>query len=529
MDNIHKQAGQLFVVGFDGKQMTDHIKHMIHTYHIGAVILFARNIGTPKEILQLTNDLQYEAKKAGYKRPLLICLDQENGVVRRIENNITQLPGAMTLGATHKPENAFKVGTLTAKELKALGINWNLSPTIDINNNPKNPVIGVRSFGDNAQTVATFGVQLMQGMQSEGIATTLKHFPGHGDTSTDSHFSMPVIKHSLEQLKENELIPFTECINNGADAVLTAHVAFPQLTNKLDLPATLSHEIVTGLLRDKMNFNGVITTDCMEMDAIAKGVGTVNAATKAIQAGVDFVMVSHTQETQENAIKKVATAIQNGEISTDRIYESTKRINELKDKYTNWNNFNFDEIVSVPSFVGSDEHLKIATDIYQQGVTIVRNHNTIPLAKNKNVLIISPQRGGSLAVEHDEHANYDFGDIFKHHIPDASVIQIPNEPDEQLIDSITVKAENFDVVIIGTVSLTPTNKQIALIQAFIKQGIEVIAVAIRNPYDIIYLPNEVAYVCTYEFSALAIDIAAQAILNNIKVSGTLPVHITNVE
>ena len=319
---LQKKVGRLLIAGFKGVTMSTEIKNLIHKYHIGGVILFGRNIGTPSEILALTKSLQKEAKTAGYTSPLLICIDQENGVVRRLGEGTTIIPGAMLLGATYEPKHARNAGVLTGKELKALGINWNLAPVVDINNNPKNPVIGVRSFGETALGVTEMAKNSMLGMQEAGVMTTLKHFPGHGDTSVDSHLDLPVIGHDLKRLHEVELVPFKECIAAGADAIMSAHVYFPALEKEANTPATLSRSVITGLLREELGFDGVVTTDCMEMDAIANGIGTVNGCVKAIEAGVDLVMVSHIHPLQEQAVLKIVEAVESGKIAEQQIDQS---------------------------------------------------------------------------------------------------------------------------------------------------------------------------------------------------------------
>ena len=351
---LQKKLGRLLIAGFKGTTMSPEIKQLIHDYHIGGVILFGRNIGTPQEILALTQSLQQEAKVAGYSSPLLICIDQENGVVRRLGEGTTVIPGAMLLGATHEPTNAYNAGLMAGKELKALGINWNLAPVVDINNNPKNPVIGVRSFGENPQDVTDMAKNSMLGMQESGVMTTLKHFPGHGDTSVDSHLDLPVIAHDLQRLHEVELVPFKACIAAGADAIMTAHVYFPALESESNTPATLSRAVITGLLREELGFNGVVTTDCMEMDAIANGVGTVNGCLKAVQAGVDLVMVSHIHSLQEQSVLKLVDAVKNGEVSMKQIDQSIERIERMIARYTSWEDI--ESMQEVPSFVGSQSH-----------------------------------------------------------------------------------------------------------------------------------------------------------------------------
>ena len=209
------------------------------------------------------------AKKAGHRYPLLIAIDQENGIVQRLGQAATIFPGNMALGAIDLEEITFQVALATGQELKALGINMNLAPVVDVNNNPANPVIGVRSFGEDPQQVARLGAAMVKGYHAAGILSCLKHFPGHGDTAIDSHLALPTIPYGLERLEALELVPFRSGIKAGADSVMIAHVAYPAMARRDMLPATLSPAIVKGLLREKLGFNGAILSDCMEMKAIS--------------------------------------------------------------------------------------------------------------------------------------------------------------------------------------------------------------------------------------------------------------------
>ena len=426
--DLQKKVGRLLIAGFKGITMSEEIKHLIHTYHIGGIILFGRNIGTPEEILALTNSLQAEAKKAGYETPLLICIDQENGVVRRLGEGTTIIPGAMLLGATHDPSNARIAGNMCGKELKALGINWNLAPVVDINNNPKNPVIGVRSFGENTADVAEMTKQSMQGMQEAGVMTTLKHFPGHGDTSVDSHLDLPVIDHDLDRLHAVELVPFKECIAAGADAIMSAHVYFPGLEKKPNVPATLSHSVITGLLREELGFEGVITTDCMEMDAIAKRIGTVEGCVQAVEAGVDFVMVSHLHDLQVQAILRLAEAVESGRISEQRIDESIERIEKLARKYTSWEEIETNQ--SVAEFVGSMKHHEEMKEIYMQGITEVKGPG-IPIKTDDRILLIHPKNEYAMMVEDKRYATLTMAEQLKKVHGSVTSMEIDKEvPDD---------------------------------------------------------------------------------------------------
>ncbi|MGE8204913.1 beta-N-acetylhexosaminidase [Heyndrickxia sp. NPDC080065] len=526
--DLKKKVGQLMVFGFNGKEATPEIKALIKDYHLGAIILFGRNIGTPEEVLKLTTELQRVAKEAGHKHPLLICTDQENGAVRRLGEGTTIFPGAMLLGATNKPENANKVGNATGKELKALGINWNLSPVLDVNNNAQNPVIGVRSFGESPSNVSLLGKELMRGMQNAGMITTLKHFPGHGDTSVDSHLDLPTIDHDMERLQNVELLPFRDCIQNGADTVMTAHVYFPAIENRKNVPATLSNKVINGLLREELGFDGVVTTDCMEMEAISSTIGTPRGAVEAIKAGVDLVMISHSYSPQVNSMEAVIHAVETGEIELETIDSSLNRVAKLKEKYLSWNDIQFYEEIEVPEVVGCEEHDEMVNEVYRQGVTIVKNDQDIlPLSTDAfhRVLIVYPENNSKLGVEDKRYLSFSFGESIKEIHPNAQVVQLSNPPTEDEINDIALQAKTFDTVVVATLSAITGSKQIKLVEKIVETNNRVVVVATRNPYDLAFLPNVPGYVCTYEFTTPALRIAAQAIYGKILVEGKLPVTL----
>ncbi|MGB8954366.1 MAG: glycoside hydrolase family 3 N-terminal domain-containing protein, partial [Tumebacillaceae bacterium] len=214
---LRQKVGQTMMFGFHGMEPTEEITRLIRDHHVGGIIVFARNIGHPADVLKMTVALQKIAYEAGHSHPLLISIDQENGIVRRLGAGTTLLPGSMAIGATGKPENAFEVSRATGRELKALGINFNLAPVLDVNNNPHNPVIGVRSYGEDPYWVAMCGVQAIKGLQAASVATCGKHFPGHGDTAKDSHLTLPTIPHDKQRLEQVELVPFVKAIAEGVD------------------------------------------------------------------------------------------------------------------------------------------------------------------------------------------------------------------------------------------------------------------------------------------------------------------------
>jgi beta-N-acetylhexosaminidase len=530
--SLREKIGQLMVFGFKANTVTEaseEIKELIRDYHVGGIIFFGRNIGKPEEVLSLTTDLQQEAKDTGQKHPLLICIDQENGVVRRLGEGSTVLPGAMLLGATHDPKHAYTVGLATGKELKAQGINWNLAPTVDVNNNPLNPVIGVRSYGENPELVSEFGKAAMKGMQDAGVVTTLKHFPGHGDTDLDSHLELPTITKDMQHLEAVELVPFKECIAEGADTIMSAHVYFPAIEDRDGVPATLSKKVLTGLLRDKLGFQGVITTDCMEMKAIADTIGTARGAVEAIKAGADIVMISHLHNLQKDAIEAVVQAVQNGEIEEEMINAAYQRVQRLKEKYLSWDDIPLNqERIELPAVIGCKEHQQQAEEAFREGITIVKNvGNTLPLSADQDhrVLVIYPNNSYLTMVEDERYSSNALGYVIQEVHPTAETEILSSPLSEEEIAQVVKRAELFDTVIVGTLSASQSNKQLDLIEKLMGTGKSVVVIAMRSPYDLAYIPGVPAYIATYEFTTPALRMAAKALYGQETVKGKLPVTI----
>ncbi|WP_047984451.1 glycoside hydrolase family 3 protein [Ornithinibacillus californiensis] len=524
---IQEKIGQLMVFGFKGKTATPEIKKLIRERHVGGVILFGRNIGTTEEVLALTTELQREAKEAGHKKPLLICIDQENGVVRRLGEGATIFPGSMLLGATGHSENAYITGLLTGRELKALGINWNLAPVLDVNNNPDNPVIGVRSYGETAELVSEFGKQAVKGMQDAGVITTLKHFPGHGDTNVDSHLDLPTISHGMERLKEIELKPFVDVIEQGADTIMSAHVYFPAIEDQENVPATLSRKVITGLLREELGFNGVVTTDCMEMNAISEGIGTAEGGVEALKAGIDLIMISHLQSRQYETLNLVEEAILSGEISESIVDEAYQRVMELKDKYLTWDDITLDAHPVVSSDVGAKIHEVEANEIYKQGITIVKNEGLLPLQADDSdrVLVVYPKNSYAMQVEDKRYSTFSLGEAVSKIHKYTEVMELSNPPTTEELNQLREIAKDFKAVIVGTLSAKPNDQQVKMVEELYKENSNVVVIATRSPYDIAYLPDIPAYIATYEFTTPALQIAAEAIFGKVKVKGKLPVTL----
>lgn len=516
---IRKQIGQLFVVGFHGKTVTDEIKELIHTYYVGSIILFARNLGTLQEVKELTVALQKEAQAAGYTHPLLICTDQENGIVKRLSEEFGTYPGAMALGATENIELAYAIGGQTGKQLHELGINWNLAPVIDVNNNADNPVIGVRSFGEDPECVAAFGKAVMEGLYNGGVTTALKHFPGHGDTTVDSHVALPHISHDLDTLKKRELIPFEACIEAGAETIMSAHIVFPALEPEEGRPATLSKVILTDLLRGDLGFEGVITTDCLEMDAIAQTIGTEEGALQALQAGADLAMISHTFDRQKGAIERVYQAVEKGEWSKEYVFQSFDRVQQLKEKRLSWG-----EATTLKSIhLNKQKENPLAYQAYQKSVTLVKAGETIE--RTDRVLVLQPdEEQTTIAEDKKETQSVLLDAVQKVANGPVNVELLSSRLSEQQRLHIIEEGKKADAVLVGVYSLAE-HKEWQLLIEDLSEEVPVYFIGMKDPYSGKTLANVEMWLNTYEPTKIPVQIAVEACFGLTNPTGKTPVTI----
>jgi beta-N-acetylhexosaminidase len=321
-----EKLGQLLVAGLDGTEAGDEARRLVAEMHVGGFILYKPNMVSAGQTVALLNRLKAFNQPSGI--PLWLSVDQEGGKVSRLPVDIT-LPASQDLASGGTPERARALGKAVGQELLAFGFNMNYAPVLDIDSNPANPVIGSRSFGSDAKTVKLYGLAAMEGLQESGIVSVVKHFPGHGDTGTDSHLELPVVNKTLAELEKLELVPFRAAAEAGADAIMAAHILLPRMDP--DYPATLSPAIITGLLRDKIGYNGVVITDDMTMGAIAKHYPLKEAAVRAVQAGCDLVLVAHGYSQVQEAAAGLKEALADGRLTWKRIDESVVRLLALKE------------------------------------------------------------------------------------------------------------------------------------------------------------------------------------------------------
>ncbi len=324
---LRDKVGQVFMIGFTGTSVTKDLEALMAEYKPGGVILFSRNLQSVDQIVRLTNQLQ----KLSPKQPLLISVDQEGGRVSRLPRAFTTFPSCGVLGRCDSSELAYAAAVATAKELRAVGLNMNMAPVLDVDTNPDNPIIGDRAFSSSATQVAALGLATVAGLQDNKVLACGKHFPGHGDTSADSHAELPKVGSSADRLREVELRPFRHAIENGLASIMTAHVLYPALDESR--PATLSPYILTELLRNELHFQGLVVTDDLEMNAIVDHYGVGEAAVLAFRAGADILLLCKDRDRIVTAMETVYEAVKKGEISEARLETSVRRITLLKERF----------------------------------------------------------------------------------------------------------------------------------------------------------------------------------------------------
>ncbi|MFB0628452.1 glycoside hydrolase family 3 protein [Streptomyces sp. AB3(2024)] len=529
--SLPEQVGQLFVSRAYGHSATDPdaadaelnlaqfgvrtAAEVVTRYRLGGVVYFgwAHNTRTPHQIAELSDGLQRAAAGSGAGIPLLLSTDQEHGAVARIGRPATLLPGAMALGAGGSTADARRAARVAGSELAALGVRQDYAPVSDVNVNPANPVIGVRSFGADPRAVAALAAAQVRGYQAAGVAATAKHFPGHGDTETDSHVGLPVMRHTRAQWEELDEPPFRAVVKAGVDAVMTAHIVFPALDPSGD-PATLSRPIVTGILRERLGFRGVVVTDALDMAGVRQKYGDDRVPVLALKAGCDQLLNAPDLALAQ---RSVLAAVEAGELTRERIGESVLRILELKarrglfeDPYTS--------AARVDAEVGTGGHLEAADEIAAATTTLLAN----PLG----LLPLDAAAGPKLLVTGTD---------------PVSPTGTTGPPTTVLARELTAlgcratalapagapaAAPGHAAVLVCTYNVPEgESPQRTLVADLVATGVPVVLVAIRNPYDPARLPRCAAELATYSWTDVEMRAAARVLTGARRPAGHLPVPV----
>ncbi|MFJ1784492.1 glycoside hydrolase family 3 protein [Streptomyces anulatus] len=543
--SLEEKVGQLFVMRVYGHSATDpdqadidaNLKEigvrtaaeLISTYHVGGIIYFtwAHNTRDPHQIADLSNGLQRAALAGRSRLPLLVSTDQEHGIVCRVGEPATLLPGAMALGAGGSRSDTRRAAWIAGAELAALGVNQNYAPDADVNVNPANPVIGVRSFGSDPASVAALVAEQVKGYQGAGIASTAKHFPGHGDTSTDSHTGLPVINHTRAQWEELDAPPFRAAIRARIDSIMTAHIVVPALDPSED-PATLSRPILTGILREELGYDGVVVTDSLGMEGVRTKYGDDRVPVLALLAGVDQLLNPPNLSVAWNAVLE---AVRGGELSEARVDESILRILRLKSRLGLFR----DPFVSrrgVERTVGSRAHRAAADRIAERTTTLLADPGTLlPLSRrsHRNLLVVGADPAspsGTTGPPTSTLANA-FGELgFT-----ARALSTGTAPNQAKIAEAVAAAEGRDAVVVATYNVTATSSQRTLVTALVATGVPVVTVAVRNPYDVAHLTGTgvAASLAAYSWTDVELRAAARVIAGHADPEGTLPVPVQRAD
>ncbi|MEO6888458.1 MAG: beta-N-acetylhexosaminidase [Ktedonobacteraceae bacterium] len=523
--SLEEQIGQLLMAGFPTTSPSPEIIDLIQNQHIGGIILFSRNVQDTRQLLELTNSLQITARAAGHRYPLLIAIDQENGMVQRLGDDAIGFPGNMALGAIGSEQLVYDVAQATGRELKACGINMNLAPVVDVNNNPANPVIGVRSFGEDARDVARLTSAAVKGYRAAGVITCLKHFPGHGDTAVDSHLSLPTIPYTLERLQAIELAPFRSGIAAGADSVMIAHIHFPSLMPREVLPATVSPAIVRELLREQLGFAGVIISDCLEMQAVADTIGVGPGSVMALQAGIDLVLISHKYARQLAGIEAIQAALRTGALSPETVSRAAERVLQLKERFLSWEDL---PLPGTTIAASSEADQQLRDRAYALSTTLVRNDEgllPLRLEPDEDVLLIFPQRDSWTQVEDRQYPYKFFIESVRQHHPRVTVLSITPDSTDAAYEEIDRAARAAAITIMVTVNAYQDRRQVDLMQRLLHAGRPIVGLAVYNPYDLLAFPELSTYLVTYEYTRPALASAVRVLFGEQQPQGHLPVSL----
>ena len=506
---VKQMLGQKLIFGFHGTELSEEFKALIREYQIGNVILFLRNVESADQLRRLCAEIQeLILEVTGY--PAFIVIDQEGGMVSRLPADAVTVPGAMAVAATGDVENVRTAAQITIRQLQGLGVNFNMAPSLDVNTNPANPVIGVRSFGDDPEKVADFGEATVRAYENTGVYCCGKHFPGHGDTNVDSHLGLPRIDKTLEELEQAELIPFRRCIEAGIPAIMSSHILFPQI-EKGNVPGTMSRTIITDLLKKKLGFHGLVFSDCMEMQAIQRYYGTAAGTVAAFKAGVDLAELSKTMELMYDTAKAVNEAAERGEFDMEEIRRSVEKILAVKKNMV---------VQPQPEQCNRPEDQAAVAAMMAGAVTCCAG--TPPMA-DENTFFCGCGNFRASGVGNPDGDLLSFPEYMAAAFGGGHAV-ITRNPGEEEIRTVAEAASRYEKIVLGTINAHLSEGQQKMAQALAATGRELTVVALRNPYDIPVLPECACKMVAYDYGRASFK-ALEDVFRGGAVTGSCPVKL----
>lgn len=514
--------GYKFMLAFDGRMPPPRILDWIARRSLGGFTLFRPlNYDDPGQIREMTAALQHAARASG-QAPLLIATDQEGGQLTAMGEGTTQFAGNMALGATRDPELTRRVGRAIGLELAAMGVNVNYAPVLDLNTNPRNPSLGIRAFGDDPALAATLGAAFIEGLQSAGVAATMKHFPGKGEAAVDSHYSMPVIAHDRTRLEAIEFPPFKAAIAAGARLLMTGHFAIPALTGTTAYPATVARRVMTDFARGEMGFEGVIITDALDMGAITQGAGQIIDVIAAVRAGVDLMLNKDDPDTQERLYAGLHLAHTRELIDDAHLRSSVERILELKAWVTAQPQPELDT-------VGCAEHRALEAELARRSITLLRDTaGLLPLrlAAGARIAAIMPEPVDLTPADTSSTIRPHLAAALRAYHANVDEFIIEPDPGHDTIAALRERLADYDLLVLGTINASMRPEQAALANELLQLGVPTVTVAMRTPYDLAVLPSTTTHLCTYSIQPASLDALAAALFGEFTPGGRLPVKAT---
>ena len=516
---LKEKLGQCVAFGFSGYELNYDIVRLIEKYHVGNIILFARNFESPEQLRKLNQDLDKLIRESCGVTPL-IMIDQEGGMVTRISHDATFFPGAMTIAASsHKAP--YQLGYMMGEEMLAMGVNQDLAPVIDPNDNKDNPSCVVRSYADNPEGVSKFALETIKGLQESGVIATAKHFPGYGACALDAHLALPVLDKKEEEVERMELVSFKNVINAHIGCIMSAHTIFNCYDS--EHPSTISSAVLKGVLRDKLGYNGVVISDCMEMEAINKLYGVPRGAVLGLKAGLDIALVSHTPMRQFDTMKALYNALDNGEISEAEIDEKVTRILALKEAYEEAYQKKFRDLSDedFKAVVYNEHHKALAQSVVDGSLTKVRGKDFYP---DYNTLVIATDPNATTGVEENRNG-YSITKSIKHSNSPLRYQKMSVKPSEEEIKAIIESSKYFNQVVVCTYNSHMNKEQARLVRALHHKVKDLYVISTRNPYDILDFEEVENYYCVYEYTPMSCNTITKWLTRDIIPTGHCPVDI----
>ena len=512
MLTLQEKIGQMLMVGFDGTSAPPYLLDWLASGRVGGVYLFARNVDSPSQLKQLVDTCHNAAKY-----PILVGIDQEGGAVARLRAGFSESPGAMALGASRDMQLAEEVAFMLGQELAALGINWNFAPVADVAHNRANPSVGTRSAGRNKDLVRDFVVAQIKGFQRAGVASTVKHFPGLGNTEIDTHDALARVSGSLRYLYEEDLMPFRGAIGANAPCIMTTHVMFEELDDRY--PASLSPRVINGLLRDELGYDRAVCTDCMEMKAITDGWGAGESAVLAVQAGVDILLFSHSRARQEAAYDALLGATESRRISAARIDKSIARIGAIKRQYP------LDDRPAL-EIVGCDAHLSLARKAARAGTILLQAPERWPIARRRSRVLCIEFATQRYSIEEEMDSGTALSRYLRQRMPHVESVIVRSESELDLIpaqvDSLSAAS---DILIVATRNAHTLPWQAQAAQGAIDRHPGGVLLCLRDPDDASVISGAGVILCSNGDSGPSLEAAVDAICGDYEPGGMLTVNL----